>query len=392
MINTKLYGLFLAASLALGGAVRADWLQFRGNAGSAVSSEAKMPANEVKVAWTASLPGRGLSAPIVIGDKVFITAASGPKQETLHVFCFSAGDGKLLWERKMRATGRTMAHNKTCVAAPTPCSDGKLVFALFSCNDLFAFDLEGRLQWLRGLTFDYPNASNSLGMAQSPSVMDGVLVVQSENDSESFAAGVDIMTGSNLWKLERPKAANWTSAVHVGGAVALQSSKGLLGVNARTGAELWNYTDGASTIPSSAVAGNLLYAPSNGMTALEVEGGSVSQRWRNEGLSPGTASPVVIGEHLYVVNKAGVLIQANTKDGSENWKSRLKGPFSGSPVAAGKMLYIVSERGVFQAVDTTAKEGEVIQSLELGETVLTTPAVSGGAIYVRSDGKLWKLM
>ena len=93
----------------------------------------------------------------------------------------------------MRATGRTMSHNKTCVAANTPCSDGDRVFALFSSNDLFAFDLDGNLLWLRGLTFDYPNASNSLGMAQSPVVIDGTLVVQSENDSESFAAGLDVV-------------------------------------------------------------------------------------------------------------------------------------------------------------------------------------------------------
>lgn len=392
MINTKVYGLLLAASMFSGTSAKADWLQFRGEGGSAVSTEAEAPTKELKVAWTMALPGRGLSSPIIVGDKVFLTAASGPKQESLHVICFNAADGKVVWERKMKATGRTMAHSKTCVAAPTPCSDGKRVYALYSCNDLFAFDLEGNLKWLRGLTYDYANASNSLGMAQSPSVMGDALVVQSENDSESFAAGLNLDSGGNLWKVDRPKAANWTSAIHVGGAVALQSSKGILALNPRTGNQAWNYLDGAATIPSSAVSDGVVYAVSNGITALAVEDGAVSQRWRNEGLKPGTASPLVIGDHLYVVNNAGVMIQANTKDGSENWKLRLKGPFSGSPVAAGKTIYIVSERGVFQSIDTAAEEGAISQSIDLGETVLSTPAVSGSAVYVRSDGKLWKLM
>ena len=82
---------------------------------------------------------------------------------------------------------------------------------LYSSNDLLCLDLDGNLQWLRGLTLDYPNASNSLGMSSSPIVVDGVLVVQVENDSESFAAGINVRTGENLWKLDRPKGANWTS-------------------------------------------------------------------------------------------------------------------------------------------------------------------------------------
>ena len=381
--------LFLVHSASL---LRANWPQFRGPGASAVSTESTLPDGEVSIAWKVALPGRGLSAPIVIGDKVFVTASSGTQQEKLHVIGFDAKSGKKLWERSMRATGRTMAHNKTSVAAPTPCSDGKAVYALFSSNDLFAFDLEGRLLWLRGLTFDYANASNSLGMAQSPTFLGGALVVQSENDSESFAAGLDPQTGENLWKLDRPKAANWSSAIQYGKVVALQSSKGLLGIDPFSGKQVWNYADGASTIPSSATSADAVFAVSNGITALAPDAsGSVSQLWRNEGLKPGTASPLVMGAHLYVVNSAGVMVQANTKDGSENWKLRLKGPFSGSPVAAGKWIFIVNERGIFQVIDTTAAEGEVKQSLELNETVLTTPAISGGAVFVRSDATLWKL-
>lgn len=390
-LQTMKTSFVLVFCLHLSSFAFADWLQFRGPNATAVSSETKVPAETLKIAWTADLPGRGLSAPIVVGDKVFVTCSSGPGQETLHVFCFNATDGAKKWERVMRTTGRTMTHPKTSVAAPTPCSDGERVFALFSSNDLFAFDLGGNLLWLRGLTFDYANASNSLGMAQSPVVMDGTLVVQSENDSESFAAGLDVATGRNKWKLERPKAANWSSATLWKGAVALQSSKGILAVEPATGKTVWDYTDGASTTPSSVVSGELLYAVSHGITALAPEKGAVTQLWRNEKLNPGTASPLVLGDHIYVVNGAGVLIKASLKNGDELWKLRLKGPFSGSPVAAGKSIYAVNERGIFQTIDPEAPEGKVTQEIELKETVLTTPAISGGAIYVRSDAKLWKL-
>ncbi len=371
--------------------VAADWPQFRGPNASAVSTETAAPGPKVNIAWSVDLPGRGLSSPIVVGDKVFVTCSSGPDQSNLHVFCFSATDGRKLWERVMKATGRTMSHNKTSVAAPTPCSDGERVFALYSSNDLFAFDLAGNLLWLRGLTYDYSNASNSLGMSSSPVVVGDTLVVQSENDSESIAVGIDVTTGRNRWKKERPKAANWTSAVVYQNVVALQSSKGLTGVNPRTGEIEWDYTDGAATIPSSAVTKNAIYVPSNGVTALAPEKGAASQLWRAAGLKPGTGSPLVLNDAIYVLNGAGVLVKGNLANGDELWKLRLKGPLSGSPVAAGKYIYIASERGDFQVIDTTAKEGAVVHTVELKDTVLCTPAISNSALFVRSDKKLWKL-
>src|SRR6188474_2994011 len=153
-----------------------DWTQFRGPDASGFAASAKPPVTfdgASAIAWKASLPGRGLSSPVIVGGRVFITAGSGPKQETLHVLCYSAADGKPLWDREFRATGRTMCHPKTCNAAPTPCSDGKRIYVLFSSNDLLCLDLDGNLQWLRGLMVDYPNASNSLGLASSPVLTDG---------------------------------------------------------------------------------------------------------------------------------------------------------------------------------------------------------------------------
>lgn len=382
--------LFLSSFALLHSSFSADWPQFRGPNASAVSMEAA-PGPNLEIAWSVDLPGRGLSSPIIVGDKIFLTCSSGPDQSNLHVFCFSAADGKKLWERVMKATGRTMAHNKTCVAAPTPCSDGKRIFALYSSNDLFAFDLEGNLLWLRGLTYDYANASNSLGMSSSPVVVGDTLIVQSENDSESLAVGIDVTSGKNRWKKERPKAANWTSAVIYQDVVALQSSKGLTGVNPQTGEVVWDYTDGASTIPSAAVTQNAIYVPSNGVTALAPEKGAASQLWRAEGLKPGTGSPLVIGDSIYVLNNTGVLIQASTANGDEVWKLRLKGPSSASPVAAGKYIYIASERGFFQVVDTAAPKGEVVHTVDLKDTILSSAAISDGAVYVRSDKKVWKL-
>ncbi len=380
--------------------VRADWLNFRGPYGSGAAPD-RIPTvgelSEKTLAWKVALPGRGLGSPILVGEKVFITAASGPEQQQLHVLCFSARDGSLEWERKFWATGRTMSHSKTNVAAPTPASDGARIYALYSSNDLVCLDLDGKLLWMRGLTLDYPNASNSLGMASSPLVVGDTLVAQIENDSESFAAGFDLLTGMNRWKLDRPKSANWTSPTILqkdGEAiVALQSSEGIVGLVPATGSTVFSVPGGAATIPSAAAVGDELFIPANGLTVVKLglSGEPPRKLWNQANQRPGTASVVVSGENLFLINNAGVLTNTNRRDGSVRWEIRLKGPFSGSPVMGGDgKLYLFNEQGVGQVVDTTGEKGAITSEIPLGETILSTPALGDKSLYIRSDGHLWK--
>ncbi|MFP6618605.1 MAG: PQQ-binding-like beta-propeller repeat protein [Pirellulaceae bacterium] len=379
----------------------ADWRQFRGPGGRGVSTETNLPtkwSEKENIAWKATLPGRGLSGPIVIGDRVVVTASSGYRQDRLHVFCFDTRTGKQRWHRRFWSTGRTMTHGKICPAAPTPVSDGKHIFATFSTNDVVCLDLEGNLKWLRGLTHDYPNASNSLGMASSPVVVGDTFVYQVENDSQSLAVGLNVETGKNRWLIDRPKKASWTSPVVLPGAdgeeeiLVLQSGSGLHAYNPTSGDALWSFEKGCSTIPSSTLGGNLIIAPSNGLTALlPVSIGSEPETvWQNSRLAPATASPLVYQDHVYTVNSVGVVKCAALKDGELVWQLRIKGPFSGTPVAADGHLYFFNEKGLGQVIKTGEK-GELVGSGDLGEVILCSPAIAQGAIYVRSDGHLWKI-
>ena len=389
------FSLTIASTASAG-----DWLQFRGSDSSGVARDEAPPTAldaEQHIAWKTALPGRGLSCPLVIGDRVILTHASSADQSRLGVSCFSASDGKKIWSRQFWATGRTMCHKKTCVAAPTPASDGTHIYALFSSNDLICLDLDGNLKWLRGLMQDYPNASNSLGLASSPVISGNTLVVQIENDSDSFAAGIDLATGANRWKVPRPKRANWSSPIVLkGGAVALQGSDGLNAIDAATGRELWAFASGASTVPSSAPSpdGATIYVPSDGLTALRPTAteNTPATLWQQGPLRPGTASPIAHGDKVYVINSAGVLNAAAATTGERLWRIRLEGPISGSPVIAGEHLYIAAERkGLLQCVDLRGDEGKVTGSIELEDTILGTPAVAGDALYIRSDGNLWKI-
>jgi outer membrane protein assembly factor BamB len=390
------------------GLTGADWPQFRGADSSGVSADQNAPKTiSDNISWSAELPGRGLSGPIVVGDKVFLTASSGFQQDRLHMLCFNVSTGKKLWEREFWATGRTLCHPKMCNATPTPASDGQRVFGFFSSNDVVCLDLDGNLQWMRGMTHDYPNASNSLGMSSSLLIAGDTLIVPVENWSESFTAGLDPATGINRWKLDRPQFDNWTSPAVLRGKspdqdlVVLQSTKGLAAIKPYTGFEAWHYDEPASNIPSTTTANGVLYVPSKGLTALEptTDGSAPRVLWSSNKLGPATPSPLVDGGKVYNINGAGVLACADVKSANILWQLRLqvqtgdkssRGVFTSTPVAAGGHLYIFNEDGVAMIVKQ-GESGEIVASHEFGETILCTPAIANGAVYVRSDKHLWKI-
>jgi outer membrane protein assembly factor BamB len=224
----------------------AEWRQFRGNSANSVAATT-LPtewdvATKKNIAWQADLPGRGPSSPILVAGRVIVTASDGPRQDKLHVLCFDAATGKERWRRQFWATGRTLCHSESSIAAPTPASDGQRIFAFYSSNDLACLDLDGNLLWYRGLAFDYPKAGNDVGMSSSPVVVGDTVVVQVENQGDSFAAGLDTATGRERWRIARDPRANWSSPTSVatkeGPLVLLQDLEKLTALEPRSGKQV----------------------------------------------------------------------------------------------------------------------------------------------------------
>ncbi|MGB0739303.1 MAG: PQQ-binding-like beta-propeller repeat protein [Planctomycetaceae bacterium] len=376
-----------------------DWKQFRGSYSNSVAGSENLPVelSGSTIAWKAELPGRGLSGPIISGSEVFVSSSSGFFQDRLHMLCFDSASGEKKWHRQFTAIGRTMTHEKMANATPTMATDGKRLLAFFSSNDLICTDLRGRLIWFRGLGSEYPNASNSLGMSSSPIIVHDVAIVQVESDAEAFACGIDLATGETLWRLNRPRAANWTSPTAIvtrsvqSSLVLLQSSKGITAVRPADGSIAWNFEGGAATIPSTTVSDGVLYVPSNGVTALKVSAEGVEEIWNAANLSPSTASPVVYNGQCLVLNSSGVLSSGRVADGDRVWQLRLRGPFSSSPVVSGGHLYAFNESGTAFVVRLEQERGTIISELDLGEQVLCSPGVGDGALFVRSDQHLIRI-
>jgi outer membrane protein assembly factor BamB len=382
------HAIILLGLLAARPAWAQEWPQFRGPGGRGISEETGFPVEWGKdrgIRWKIDLPGRGLSSPVIAGGRLYVTACTGPEQDRLHVFCFDARSGAKRWERQFRATGSTQCNSKTCMAAPTPAADGTGVFALFATGDLAALDRDGALLWYRSLCGDYPTIGNNVGMAASPVLHDGALLVAMENVGDSFVSGIDARTGANRWKQSRPQKINWTTPLVAGGLVLFQSPDELAALDPRTGAKRWGVAGKFASIPSPVDGGGEIFAPGGPLVALRRDG---AKDWESAALASATASPSYYQGKLYTINSGGVVACADPKDGTVLWRERAAGPQSASPVFAEGRMYVVSEKGVttiFQLGDEPKKLAE--NALE--ETFVASPALWGGAIYLRSDRALY---
>src|SRR5262245_24343132 len=200
-MKSSLSLIVLAISIPALGA--AEVTQFRNGLGT--SSEKNLPTKwsaTEGLRWKASLPGKGLSNPVVAGGRVFVTATVAYQQKREVVLCFDVKTGKKLWQRQVWATGATQSHEKTNMAAPTPIADAERVYALFATGDLVCYDHDGDLVWYRSLVGDYPTVGNNVGMAASPTMSGDTLLICMENVGESFAVAIDKYTGKNIWRVE----------------------------------------------------------------------------------------------------------------------------------------------------------------------------------------------
>jgi outer membrane protein assembly factor BamB len=377
-----------------------DWSQFRGPGGRGSADEADVPVQWTateNVRWKADLPGRGLSNPVIAGGRVYVTASSGYRQDRLHVLCFGEATGKKLWERQLWATGNTISHPKTCMAAPSPVTDGERVYALFATGDLACLDADGNLLWYRALTRDYHDITNQVGMAASPVLSRDVLIVPMENVGDSFIFGLDKLTGRNRWKDARARDINWVTPLLVqsGGrdAVVIQSAKELTAYDPETGTRLWDFKgDGLSTIPSPVAGPDGVYVSGREFQRLRLpaDSGPPQVVWKNNRLKTGYVTPLLYRDRLYTVNPANIFVCAEAATGKILWQERLnlEGDVSASPVAADGKIYVVNEKGTTIVV-RVGDRPEVLATNTLDETFLATPAIADGALFLRSDQHLY---
>jgi outer membrane protein assembly factor BamB len=382
----------------------ADWPGWRGPNGTGVSPEKNLPVKwsaTENVRWKVPLQGAGVSTPIVSKDHVFLTASEG-RNDKLLMLAFDRQSGKSLWTARFFGSAQPEGFFAPGgMAVPTPATDGQSVYALFGTGDLVSVDFDGKPVWIRSLAEEYGPFRNRWGMSASPILVGDLLVVLVDHFGQSYLLGVDAKTGVTRWKTNRDATVNWSSptSVKINGKTQLvvSGTYTIKGYDAANGKELWT-TDGMTQqcIPTPVADNGLVYAVSGrkGVTmAIRLDGaqGVLSAQdiaWQSNRGAPYVPSALCFGGQYYLVDDEGFGTCLGAATGKELWRERIGGRFHASPVAGDGKIYYTNLQGVTAVVKPGSKF-ELLGRNNLGETIVASPAISQGALFIRGEKHLY---
>ena len=413
------------------------WAQWRGPDGQGIAGDPGVPLEwspTKNVLWKTAIPGRGYSSPVVWGDRIFLTTAieghvmpgakgvkhvmegqefahpdgvGADRQHTFKVVALDATSGRILWEKTAwEGTPYDTRHRRGSFAAPTPVSDGTLVYAYFGAEGLYTYDFQGNLKWswkTGGI------ASFGVGVGTSPVLYQGILIVQCDEDNgeKSFVVGLDRKTGKEVWRTPRNIEVSWATPILVksGGRDELVTagSQAIIGYEPKSGRELWRMKGLASNAVPSPVAGDGIVVVSAGYpvkiaVAVRPGGsGDVTETdrvlWKYDKGTAYVPSPILVDGLVYLVTDKGLISCLDAKTGKvhyEGGRPPAGASYMASPVAVAGHLLLSSMDGdtVVLKAGTTH---EIVRSNPLGEPIAASPAVVAGRIYIRGEHHLFAI-
>ncbi len=401
--------LFSAASVVAG-----DWPQWRGPNLNGLSDEKNLPvrwSGTDNIAWKVAMPGLSGSTPIIWENKIFLNLAEG---DDLSLWCLDKKQGTVLW--KKRLGGGNVKMRKHNMSSPSPVTDGRAVYVMTGTGILKGFDLNGAELWSRDIQKEYGQFGLNWGYASSPLLYQDALFVPvlhgMKTDEPSYLLRIDKKTGKTVWRVERPTEAIQESPdayttpalLKYGNTVEIVITGGdvVTGHDPATGKELWRLK-GLNPenqpfyriVASPVVIGDMVYAPSRVRPLVAIRAGgrgditSTHKVWSFQN-GPDVPTPVSDGKYLYLVDDRGIMWCLDAKTGETVWgqKRVAPGTYSASPVLADGKLYVTNEDGVTTVVKA-GPQFEVMAENHLDEYCLSSPAISGGQIFIRTSGHLY---
>jgi outer membrane protein assembly factor BamB len=429
----------LVLALAVPLAARAgDWPMFRGGPRGGVAEAKTLPVTwdaKKNVVWSANIPGRGWSSPVVWGQRVFVTTVVSagkdkPPKKGLYiddlrgklsteehrwlVCCLDFATGKVLWQKEVhRGKPPAPIHVKNTYASSTPAVDAGRVYAYFGNVGVFCLDHKGELLWSKKL--DAKPTQMEWGPAASPTLYQDRLFVINDNEKDSYLLALDAKSGKELWRKSRKEKSNWATPFvweNKERTELVTPGKGKVRSYGLDGRLLWEL-GGMSvlTIPTPSARDGLLYVSSGyvldanrpvyairpgaagDITLPKDRTSSKYVVWKQKQAGPYHPSPVVYGDYVYVLLDRGFLSCYDAKTGKAVYeKKRLEGgsAFTASPWAYGGKVFCLSEDGDTFVVKA-GKDFELLGKNRLEEMTLATPALANGSLIVRTMTKLYRI-
>lgn len=394
------------------------WPCWRGPTGQGHTDEKNLPLTwggpkKENVLWKSPLPGtmgkakldHNQSSPIVWKDRVFLISVFWPEGVPSsqfpehHVACYAAADGKQLWDVVVPPGPWRLKDLRGGYSAPTPCTDGKRVYALFGSSELAALDFDGKLLWRKEIT---PHAWD-VAIGTSPFLTEDAVLVLADGVRPEISRliAIDKATGNIKWERKRPGANfNHTTPlrIEVGGKAQLliASSGSLQGVDPADGEVVW-WAKNRGDVTTPVFGGGLVYCDDGrGGPAIAVDPtgmgdvGKTKVKWRTNPIPSGFSSPIIGGEYLYRAHNPGVLKCFALQTGKEVYSERLPpgvNPSSSPVLTADGRLYFVGA-GVSVVLPVGPKYDPLAIN-DLGDPSPASPAVAHGRLFLRGGRHLY---
>lgn len=383
-----------------------SWSEFRGR-GTSVTDAGDLPvtwSDEQGIRWKCELPGYGQSSPVVSGDRVFVTSIRGPNQDESLVACVDRRTGKLLWEQSFPTAQKVADSDYVSRAAPTPAADSARVYAFFEGGDLVALDHDGRTVWQRNLVAEYGEIKGNHGLGGSPALDGDTLVLLVEHDGPSYLLAVDVATGKNRWKVDRPSKVSWTSPAigDVAGrkAVVVSSSGTVEAFDLADGRRRWiveglagNTVASPTILPEGVLVGSSelghtqLLRPDDQAGAAD-DGAVPVAVWKCPDAASSFSSPLAYAGRVYLVNKAGAAACLDLATGKKLWTERV-GSCWASPLGAENRIYFFGKDGATTVVAAEAEFRKLAENRLTIEGRLYGVAAVDGLFLVRTGKMLY---
>jgi outer membrane protein assembly factor BamB len=397
--------ILLILALTASTAVAADWPQFRGPDGQGHSTEADLPlewSETSGVRWKSRVAGAGWSSPVVVDGRVWVTSAVEQNGVSLRAMAFDAATGRELVNVEVFRIRSAAAINvKNSRASPTPVVDGERVYVHFGADGTAALTTAGEILWKARFPYESQH-----GNGGSPIVYRDLLIFSCDGPDAAFVVALDTRTGRERWKRWRRQP--WDQAYSTPLVVRNGDEEQIVSVGAHhaaayeplTGREIWRvaYPGGFSNVPRPVFADGLVYIVTGfnepSILAVRVDGrGDVTRThvaWSHRRGAPLTPSPLLVDGLLYFVSDIGVATCVDAKSGAVHWQQRIGGNYSASPVFAAGRLYFLNEEGTA----TVLAPGRAFHKLAtnvLDGATLASPAMSNGAIFIRTATHLYRI-
>jgi hypothetical protein len=420
--------LGLAALVPMyGWAAEAVWPQFRGPRGDGASTARDVPlvwAEASNLAWKVTLPGRGRSSPVVLGERVWLTSAVeqgvqrtriGPddmqtaEHISLRALALEAATGRVLWETVLFEVAQPdPVHWLNSWATPTPTVEAGRLYCDFGTFGTACLDsATGEVLWKTRVPLDH-----QVGPGSSPVLYERLLILARDGRDAQFVTALDKTTGEPVWRVDRPpintgspnlkKSFATPLLIEVAGRPQLVSPAAhwVVSYDPGTGRELWRarHGDGFSIGTGPVFAQGLVLIGTGCFKAqlfafaVDGEGDVTTSKvvWKTLRQVPIMSSPVVAGDEVYWVSDEGMATCADVRTGEIRWQERLSGGHLASPLAAEGRVYYFAQDGRTTVVRAAPVFEQLAQNQVEG-TVIATPAMTDGTVFLRTDTHLYRI-